>query len=53
MNTTMSLLSRMSKSEQKEQSLSPASSPKKISIERNHAERKYKKFTSLTKNEQL
>ena len=53
MNTTMTLLSRLSKSEQKEAQQSPQASPTKISIERSRAERKYKNFTSLTKNEQL
>jgi hypothetical protein len=53
MNTTMSLLSKITKSEEINQPQSARSSPRKISIERDAAERGYKKFTSLTKNEQL
>lgn len=50
MNSTMTLLSKITKSEQINQVQSARTSPAKISIERSKAERKYKKFTSLTKN---
>lgn len=43
----------MNKTQDMRQALSARTSPSKISIERSRAERGYKKFTSLTKNEKL
>lgn len=53
MNTTMTLLDKLNKTQDMRQPLSARTSPTKISVERSRAERGYKKFTSLTKNEKL